>query len=208
MVINVVRWILPIQPFIKPGLMMTHLRLIYPAVDFAWSAFPEVPRCWPWFLSVVIRFVVTPTWDVVGTTTIYTNGVTHTCFCGDMAHFCSMGPGSASCAENILTAVLPEVIHTSTGSASYLWPTCGPMGAGAVVWSLASEFFTGPPLDYFTTVSTCSWVAVKELILLTLPLLWVGSKIFKLAPTISFGIDVGLVVPCCEKVLPTSGMGL
>ena len=68
---------------------------------------------------------------MVDTTTINANGVAHTCFVGYMAHFCSMRPCSASFAENILMAILPEVICTSTGSASYLRPTCVLMGGGA-----------------------------------------------------------------------------
>ena len=76
------------------------------------------------------------------------------------------------------------------------------------VWCLASELLTGPPLDCFFTVSTCSWVAVKELILFTFPLLWVGSDIFRLASIIGLGVDVSLVAPCCEAVLPTGGIGL
>ena len=75
-------------------------------------------------------------------------------------------------------------------------------------WSLASKLFTGPPLDCFVAVSICSWVAVKELILLILPLLCVGSDIFKSAPTIGLGVDVGLVAPCCEATLLTGGIGL
>ena len=51
-------------------------------------------------------------------------------------------------------------------------------------------------------------MAVKELILLILPLLCVGSDIFKSVPTIGLGVDVGLVVPCCEVTLLTGGIGL
>ena len=68
---------------------------------------------------------------MIGTTTINAYGVAHTCFVGYMAHLCSVRSCSASFAENILTAILPEVIFTSTGSASYLRPTCVLMGAGA-----------------------------------------------------------------------------
>ena len=76
------------------------------------------------------------------------------------------------------------------------------------VWPLVSELFTGPPLDCLLTVSTCSWVAVKELILFTLPLLWVGSDVFRSASIIGLGVDVGLFAPCCKEILPTSGIGL
>ena len=76
------------------------------------------------------------------------------------------------------------------------------------VWHLASELLIGPPLDSLFTVSTCSVVAVKEFILFTLPLLWVGSDIFRSASIISLGVNVGLVVLCCEAVLSTSGIGL
>ena len=68
---------------------------------------------------------------MVGTTRVNTYGVAHTCFGGYMAHFCSVGPSSASCAENILMTIFPEMICTSTGGASYLQPTCGSLGAGA-----------------------------------------------------------------------------
>ena len=127
-----------------------------------------------------------------------------------MAHFCSMGPGSASCAEDILTAIFPEVVPSSTGSASYLWSTCVSMGAGARLhlapsfWALHLSSF-GLCCHYFYLFLDS---AVKELILLTLPLLWVGSEVFKSAPTISLGVDVSLVAPCCTTVLPTGGMGL
>ena len=57
-------------------------------------------------------------------------------------------------------------------------------------------------------VSTCSWLVVKELILFTLPLLWVGSKVFRSASTTGLGVDVGHAAPCCEAAFPTGGMGL
>ena len=75
------------------------------------------------------------------------------------------------------------------------------------VWCLVSELVTGPPLDCLFTISTCSVVSVKEFIPFTLPLLWVGSDIFRSVSIISLGIDVDLVVPCCEAVLPT-GSGI
>ena len=57
-------------------------------------------------------------------------------------------------------------------------------------------------------VSTCSWLVVKELILFTLPLLWVGSEVFRLASTTGLSVDVGHAAPCCEAAFPTGGMGL
>ena len=42
----------------------------------------------------------------------------------------------------------------------------------------------------------------------TLPLLWVGSKVFMLASTTGLGVNVGNAAPCCETVFPTGGMGL
>ena len=110
--------------------MMIYLWFSKSFVNVTCSVFPKVPRCWPWFLSVVIWSIVTPAWYVVGTTTINTYGVAHTCFCRYTAHFCIMRPCSASCAENILMAIFPKMVHTSTGSASYLWPTCASLGAG------------------------------------------------------------------------------
>ena len=68
---------------------------------------------------------------MVGTTTINSYGVAHTCLGGYMAHFCSVRPSSAFCAEHILMAIFSEMICTSTGGASYLWPTCVSLGAGA-----------------------------------------------------------------------------
>ena len=117
---------------------MTHLWLTHPNVGFLWSLVSEVSRCWPWFLSIVIRFVMTPTWDVVNTTTIYTNNITCDWFCWDMAHFCSMGSGSASIAEDIFTTVFPEVISSSTGSAMYLWPMWLTLDAGTRLWMTPS----------------------------------------------------------------------
>ena len=110
--------------------MATHLGLIPTVVAIIWSMFSEIPRCWPWFFSIIIRFVVTPGWNVVDTTTINANGIAATCFVGYTALFYSMRPSSAFFAENILTAILSEVICTSTGSASYLRPTCVLLGAG------------------------------------------------------------------------------
>ena len=117
---------------------MTHLVLTHPIVGFAGFLISEVSRCWLWFLSIVIRFVMTPTWDVVNTTIIYTNNITCDHFCWDMAHFCSMGSGSASKTESIFTTVFPEVISSSAGSANYLWPMCLTPGAGTRLWMTPS----------------------------------------------------------------------
>ena len=138
--------------------MMIYLWLSKPIVNFSWSMFPEVPRCWHWFLSVVIRSVVTPGWYVVGTTTINIYGAAHTCLGGYTAHFCSVRPSSASCAEHILMTIFPEMVWTSTGSASYLQPTCASLGAGARMNLNPSLWILHfPPLDGFVTVSICSW---------------------------------------------------
>ena len=75
---------------------------------------------------------------MLNTTKIYTNDVTFNCFCWDMAHFCSVGSGSASSAEDIFMTVFPEVILSSAGSASYLWSTCLTVGAGARLWMTPS----------------------------------------------------------------------
>ena len=37
----------------------------------------------------------------------------------------------SSSSEHILMTIFPEVVCTSTGSASYLWPTCPSLGTGA-----------------------------------------------------------------------------
>ena len=104
--------------------MIIYLLLSKSIVHFTWSTFSKV-------LSVVIRSVATPGWYVVGTTTINTYGVAHTCLDGYTAHFCGMRPSSESCAEHILMTIFPEMICTSTGGASYLRPTCVSLGAGA-----------------------------------------------------------------------------
>ena len=56
--------------------------------------------------------------------------------------------------------------------------------------------------------STCSWLVAKELMIFTLPLLWVGSEVFMSASTTGLGVDVGSAAPCCEAAFPTGGMGL
>ena len=127
--------------------MKIYLSLSKSFMNVTCSMFPKVPRCWPWFLSVVIRPIATPVWYVFGTTTINTYGVAHTCFYGYMAHFCGMRPCSTSCADKILTAVFSKMTHTSTSSASHLWPTCASLGAGArlsltpSVWTLHFSSF-------------------------------------------------------------------
>ena len=66
--------------------MTTHLMLTHLIVGFVWLSIPEVPRQWPWFLSIIIRFVTTSTQDVLNTTTKYTNDVICNCFCWDILH--------------------------------------------------------------------------------------------------------------------------
>ena len=188
---------------------MTHLGLTHPIVGFVGFLISEVSRCWPWFLSIVIRFVMTPTWDVVNTTTIYTNNITCDCFAGTwhtsvawdlVLHLVQK---TSSWQSFLRWSVPPQVVQITCGLRVSPW-----MLVLGHEWPLASKLFTGPPLDCFISVSVCSWVVVKEFILLILPLLWVGSDIFKSVPTIGFGVDVGLVVPCCDVTWLTGGIGL
>ena len=117
---------------------MTHLWLTHPIVGFLGFLISEVSQCWPWFLFIVVRFVTTPTWCVVNTTTIYTNNITCNWFCWDRAHFCSVGSGSVSIAEDIFMTVFSEVISSSAGSAIHLWPTWLTLVAGTRLWMTSS----------------------------------------------------------------------
>ena len=135
---------------------MTHLWLTHPAVGFLGFLISEVSQCWPWFLSIVVWFVTTSTWSVIDTTTIYTNDITCDWFFWDMAHFCSMGSGSASIAENIFMTVFPEVISSSTGSAIHLWPMWLTLVAGTGLWMTPSIWaFHRSSLGLF-----CFWVCL------------------------------------------------
>ena len=189
--------------------MMVCLLLHKPIIYFTWTMFPEVPRCCPWFLSIVIRSLMTPGWNVISTTTINAYGVAHTCFVGYMPHFCSMRPCSASFAENILMAILPEMICTSTGGASYLRPTCAPMGAGARLHLAPSIWiFHWSSFGLSSHYSHLFLGSSKRVDSFYLTSVMGRSDIFRLASTIGLGVDVSHVAPCCKAVLPTGGMGL
>ena len=118
--------------------MVTHLWLTHPAVVFVGSLISVVSWCWPWFLSIVVWFVMTSTCCLIYTTTIYTNDITCGWLCWNLAHVCSMGSGYASIAENILMTVFPEVILFSAGCAIYLWPRWPNLVAGIRFWMTPS----------------------------------------------------------------------
>ena len=114
-IIFVIRWVLPVVSLIKPCLVMRILVLIGNMIFVTWvtcSLTLEVPRCWPWFLSVVIRSVGALSWRVVFVTTVNTN-VTLLQFCRCVAHICVMWSGPTFCAERVTAAVLPQVISST-----------------------------------------------------------------------------------------------
>ena len=66
----------------------------------------------------------------------------------------------------------------------------------------------GPPLDIFNSVAALSWAILKEFTLFTLPLLSVGSDLFRISSSSGFGVDVGHGVILFDDSPLTVGIGL
>ena len=191
--------------------MVTHLRLMtHPVVICPGSLFPKVSWGGPQFFSVVIGCTMTLTQSVINTPTINAYYITLWDWCDVVLHI------SVAC-----DLVLQLLQKTSSRQSFLRWLrplqavqfNCGLRGSVWLLvlclgWLFVPKFLMGPPLDIFNRVAARSWVTSKELTLFTLPLLSVGSDLFKISSSSGFGVDVGLGALLFGNTQLTGGIGL